>query len=63
MLGDANEGGAGGLGFEDPDGLGVHEKHVIGESAFDVGFAEGDTRGGMKVKAAAVLNNPAGGGE
>jgi len=47
-----------GLGFEDADGFGVHEEHVVGESAFDVGLAQGDSGGSVEIEAATVLNKP-----
>ncbi len=55
--------GSRGFGFENTNRFGIHEEHIVGEAALDVGLAKGDTRGGVEVEPATVLNEPAGGGE
>ncbi len=54
------EGGALLFRLDDPNGLAVHEQHVVGRAGVGDQFPHGDARAGVEVHGLVVLHNPAG---
>ena len=59
---DAGEGVASWLGLKDPDGLSIHEEHVVCEPVpvRHLELADGDTLTGGEVQLGSILEDPAG---
>ena len=63
LFGDGREGGALFFGFNDADGLAVHQQKIVAGPGFERNLSNGDAASGGEVEGLVILHEPACGDE